>query len=192
MKESKLYLFFRPIVKLFVKIFIRPKYIGLENIPKDEKIILAGTHTHVCDSFLLMSSTKRPIHFLAKKELWKFPYGIIISHMELIPVDRKNKSPNSLIEAKKYLDSNMVVLIFPEGTLEKEKGKLLPFKMGVIKLASDTNTKIVPFSIDGKYFKKGLKIRFGKPVKITGDLEEELENFKNIIEELRNENTNVI
>lgn len=185
MKESVLYIILRPFIKLFTLIFIRPKFIGLENIPKDGKIILAGTHTSIYDSILLISSTKRPIHFLAKKELWKFPSSIIMSHMGLIPVDRQNKSPDSLIIAKKYLKDNKLVLIFPEGTTEKEYGKLLPFKMGAIKLAYDTNTKIVPFAISGKYFKKGLTIKFGKPINISKDFDNELDKLKENIFLLR-------
>ena len=187
MKESKLYILVRPLVKLYTKIFIRPTFIGLENIPKEGKVILAGNHTSIYDSILLMSSTKRPIHFLAKKELWQFPKSIIMSHMGLIAVDRQNKSPDSLILAKKYLDSDKVVLIFPEGTTEKEKNVMLPFKMGAIKLANDTNTKIVPFAITGTYYKKGLKIRFGKALNISNNLEEELDNLKDTISKLREE-----
>ena len=120
-KESKLYAFTKPLVNLYVKIFHKPTYIGLENIPETGKIILAGTHTHSQDSFFLMSTTKRPIHFFAKKELWKFPKGLIFAHMGLIKVDRERKCPESIIEATEYLDDGKVVLIFPEGTLEKEQ-----------------------------------------------------------------------
>ena len=133
MKESILYKIARPIVKLYVKIFMRPTYIGLDNIPKTGKVLLVGTHTSNNDSFLLMSATKRPIHFLAKKELWKFPTGIIIAHMGLIPVDRQNKDTKCLSIAADYLNDDKVVLIFPEGTTEKEYGKLLPFKIGAFK-----------------------------------------------------------
>ena len=83
MKESGLYRFSRPIVKAFTNFFIRPKYEGLENIPEKGRIVLAGTHTHNLDCFLLMSSTKRSVHFLAKDELWKGPKKIF-SNMGLI------------------------------------------------------------------------------------------------------------
>ena len=184
-KESKLYAFTKPLVDLYVKIFHKPEYIGLENIPSEGKIILAGTHTHSQDSFLLMSVTKRPVHFMAKKELWEFPKGLLFAHMGLIKVDRDRKSPASLIEAKEYLDDGKVVLIFPEGTLEPEHGKLLPFRIGAVKLAYDTNTKIVPFAIKGHYYNKDLSIRFGKPMKISSDLDKEIGRLKNTIEDLR-------
>ena len=71
MKEPLFYRIVRPIVTFLVKIVFRPNYIGLENIPKSGKIILAGNHTNNFDCLLLMSSTKRNVHFLAKDELWK-------------------------------------------------------------------------------------------------------------------------
>ena len=71
MKESLLYKIVRPIVSIWFKIFYKPKYIGLNNIPDNESIILAGNHKNNLDCIYLMSSTKRPIHFLAKQELFK-------------------------------------------------------------------------------------------------------------------------
>ena len=70
MKEPLFYRTIRPLVTFLVKLVFRPNYIGLENIPKSGKIILAGNHTNNFDSPLLISSTKRNIHFLAKIELF--------------------------------------------------------------------------------------------------------------------------
>ena len=187
MNESLLYRIVRPLVSIYVKLFYRPTYIGLDNIPKDNKVLLVGTHTSTRDGFLLMSATKRPIHFLAKQELWKFPTGIIIKNLGLIPVNRSVKDSSSLVKAKEYLDNDKVVLIFPEGTTEKEYGKLLPFKMGAFKLAKDTNTPIIPFAISGHYYKKDLKIVFGKEIIIKDDLEKEKDKFIKIIQNMRGE-----
>jgi len=175
MNDSKLYRFLRPIINVFTKLIFRPNYIGIENIPSDEKVILAGTHTSVFDSILLISCTKRSIHFLAKDELWKGFKKIIFSNMGLIPVNRKIKDHSSLKLAEDYLNNECVIGIFPEGTTEKERG-LLPFKIGAVKMASDTDSKIVPFAIIGKYrlFKRGLTIIFDKPYKVKNkDLEME-------------------
>ena len=182
MTDAKLYRFFRPLIKILTNVFIRPKYIGLENIPKDGRIILAGTHTNILDCFVLISSTKRSIHFMAKKELWKGVKKILFANMGLIPVDRKNKDHNSLEVAEDYLKKECIVGIFPEGTTEKGRG-LLPFKIGAVKMAIDTDTKIIPFTITGKYrlFSKDLKITFGECISINGDLDKENERFRNII-----------
>ncbi len=181
MKDAKLYRFSRPIVKFLMNIIFRPKYIGIENIPKDRRVVLAGTHTNNLDCILLMNSTKRSVHFLAKIELWKGPQKIIFNNMGLIPVNRKEKNHNALIKAEEYLNNDCVIGIFPEGTISKT-GELLPFKIGAVKMASDTNSEIVPFAIIGKYkpFKKGLTIIYDKPYKVTtNDLTKENEILKN-------------
>ena len=186
MNDSKLYRVFRPIIKFLTLLFLKPTIIGKENIPKEGSIVLAGNHTHILDCFLLISSTKRSVHFLAKKELWKGPKKIIFGNMGLIPVDRKKKNHEALLKAKEYLKSNNIICIFPEGTTEKGRG-LLPFKMGAVKMASDTNTSIVPFAITGKYklFSKDLKIQFNNPIKINNDdLEKENNKLKYIIKKM--------
>ncbi len=182
MNDSRLYKVLRPIIKLLTNTFLRPTYVGLENIPKKGSIILAGTHTNNLDCFLLISSTKRSVHFLAKDELWKGPKKILFSNLGLIPVNRRRKDHNALVKAEEYLNQDCVIGIFPEGTIGKKR--LLPFKIGAVKMASDTNTKIVPFTITGKYklFSKDLKITFGHPLTINkNDLDKENKKLRNTI-----------
>lgn len=188
MKESKLYRFARPIIKVFVKLVLRPKFVGLDNIPKSGKVILAGTHTNNLDCLLLISSTKRSVHFLAKDELWKGPKKIIFSNMGLIPVNRREKDKSVIPTTIKYLNEERVVAIFPEGTFSKDH-TLLPFKIGTVKIAHDSNTPIIPFIIKGRYFKKGLKIVYGKPFNIESeDLDYENKKFRGKIENMLKEN----
>lgn len=186
MKDALLYKITRPIITVLFKLFFTPKIIGKENIPKSGKVILAGNHTSNFDCLLLISSTKRNIHFLAKKELWNGPKKIIFANMGLIPVDRKNKDHQALSSSIAYLENNLLIGIFPEGTTEKE-GKMLDFKIGAVKMAKDTNSPIVPFIITGNYklFSKNLRIEFLKPIMISGDLNHENINLRNIIEKER-------
>ena len=186
-KDVILYKIVRPIITFGFKILYNPKIIGTENILDNKKIILAGNHTSNFDCLLLMSSTKRNIHFLAKKELFQGIKKIIFNNLGLIPVDRKRKNTNVLKIAEKYLENELVVGIFPEGTTEKGCGYLLPFKIGAVKLASDTNTEIIPFKISGDYklFSKNLKIIFGKPYKTKKDLEKSNKELYNIINNIK-------
>ena len=186
-KDVLLYKLARPIITCFFKILYRPKIIGTENIPKTKKIILAGNHTNNFDCVFLMSSTKRNIHFLAKKELFVGLKKIIFNNLGLIPVDRNQKSNNKVLNiAEKYLENNLVIGIFPEGTTEKGCGYLLPFKKGTVKLSYDTNTEIIPFKISGEYklFSKNLKIIFDKPYKAKKDLEKSNNELYNIINKI--------
>lgn len=184
-KEALLYKLVRPIITIGVKTFMRPKIIGAENIPKSGRIILAGNHTNNFDCLLLMSSTKRCIHFLAKDELWGGIKKIIFGNLGLIPVNRRQKDPDALRLAEAYLKGEKLIGIFPEGTIGKEK--LLPFKIGAVKMAKDTDTKIIPFKIQGKYrlFSKDLVICFGEPISIMGsDLEKENKKLRGKIQDM--------
>ena len=193
MKESKLYKFLRPLIKIFTNIVYRPTYIGLENIPKNKRIVIAGNHTNNLDCILLMSSTKRCIHFLAKIELFKGFKKIIFSNMGLIPVNRKIKDSNVIKEAEKYLNEDLVIGIFPEGTTNTKK-ELLPFKIGAVKMAYDTDSEIIPFAIIGKYkvFRMGLTIILDKPYKIkSNDLDLENEKLRNKVKLLKEKGENL-
>ena len=166
------------IVKIFgTPIFyflFRPKYINKKNIPKNVPVVLAGNHKSNFDCASLVCSTNRVVHFLAKKELLDTKMKWFFKGMGIIPVDRKNKNPQALQEAIKNLNENKVIGIFPEGTTNKTNDIIMPFKYGAVKMASETNAYIVPFSITGEYkFFGRLKITFGEAYKIGTDLEQE-------------------
>ena len=183
-KDVLLYKILRPIIKVLFRIIWTPRYTGLENIPKDGSFVLAGNHTSILDCLFLISSTKRNIHFLAKKELFHGIKKVLFNNMGLIPVDRSIHDHDALVHAKKYLENGLVVGIFPEGTTRKGLKKMRPFKFGAVKMAYDTNSKIVPFVINGKYklFSRNLIIEFLKPIKISKDLEKENNKLYDIID----------
>lgn len=185
MKEPILYRILRPIINILIKIVFRPTYIGKEYIPKKGKIVLAGNHTNNLDCLLLISSTKRTIHFLAKDELTKGIKKILFNNMGIIPVNRRIHDKNALSKAIDTLNKDKVIGIFPEGTINKTKDIIMPFKIGAVKMANDTNTPIIPFIITGKYkiFNNNLKIEFLNPIKYkkAEDLTTYNEELMNII-----------
>lgn len=182
--DAVLYRIVRPVITLLFKIIYRPKYQGLENIPKEGNFVLAGNHTHNFDCLFLISSTKRTIHFLAKDSLVKGMKRFIFIPMGIIPVNRKVHDKNALNSAISILNEGNVIGIFPEGTYHKKEGELLPFKIGAVKMSQDTKSLLVPFIITGKYkpFQKGLEIKFLKPYQVKEDLEIENERLKRFIQ----------
>ncbi len=186
MKEPILYRIVRPIIKILFNFIFKPTYIGLENIPKEGKCILVGNHTSNLDCLLLISSTKRTIHFLAKDSLIKGFKKIVFQNMGIIPVNRKIHDKNALNSAIDILNENKVIGIFPEGTINKTDDIIMPFKIGAVKMASTTNSTLVPFTIKNKYkvFKKSVILEFYKPYKINTknrDLTAENKHLMNII-----------
>lgn len=152
------------ILKFVGNIWVGGKSIGKENIPKNEGCILAGNHTSNLDAYMLFISTKRPVHFIAKKELFDGKMAWFFRMMHLIPVDRKKKNPEAKKEAIDILNKDKVIGIFPEGTFRK-KELLLPFKPGAISFAEKTGKPIIPFAIDKPLkFRSKSKIVFGKPI----------------------------
>ncbi len=186
MKDPVFYRIVRPIITFLFKIFYLPTIRGKENIPKRGRVILAGNHTNNLDCLLLISSTKRCIHFLAKDSLYKGWKKGIFKNMGIIPVDRSKKNKEAMDLARECLNNDLVIGIFPEGTINRTNEVIMPFKMGSVKMASDTDSMIVPFIITGKYklFRKKINIEFLKPIKINKvNLEEENERLMNIIKE---------
>lgn len=183
MREPLLYRIVRPIITaLFVLIF-RPTIKGRDNIPLSGKCVLAGNHTSNLDCLLLISSTKRTIHFLAKDSLVKGLRKYIFLNMGIIPVNRSIHDKEALNSAKKVLEDDKVIGIFPEGTINKTKDIVMPFKIGAVKMSHDTDSVIVPFTIKNKYkiFRKSVIIEFYKPYKVCDDLTEENIKLMNII-----------
>lgn len=171
-KDPRFYKIVRPVITFLFKILYRPIIIGKEKIPKEGRIVLAGNHKSLLDCILLISSTKRCIHFLAKDELYKGFKKIIFKNMGIIPVNRRQKDKNSLIKAEEFLNKEYCIGIFPEGTYNRSDKVILPFKIGAVKMSYDTHSKIIPFVIKGEYkiFRKSIRIIFFNPMEIEDNI----------------------
>lgn len=185
MQTSWLYRILRPIIWVLMKIVFRPKYIGLENIPKEGRVVLAGNHTSFFDCVLIISTTKRTVHFLAKDSLMKGFKKVLFGNMGIIPVNRAIHDKNALQAAIDALNNDEVIGIFPEGTINRTNDIIMPFKMGAVKMSSETDSNIVPFTITGGYKVFGRQrptIEFYKPIKAKNkDLNKDNEKLMNII-----------
>ena len=94
MKENKvLYGFLKIIYSTLLKVLYRPTAIGVENIPEDGAVIFAGNHKHAFDPVVVMTHTKRFVHYMAKESLFKGIHGLIFKGMGLIKVYRTKKNP---------------------------------------------------------------------------------------------------
>ena len=150
------------------KLYYNPKVIGKENIPKDGTIIVCGNHKHIMDQCVPILSTKRFLRYMAKKEYFDGPYAWFFKWVGCIPVDRSKKDEDAKAKAIEHLKSGGAIGIFPEGTRNKTKDFLLPFKFGAVSMAQKTNAKLVPFGITGdyKFRSKNLRVIIGKPINI--------------------------
>lgn len=178
MKDKLFYKIVRPLLVLYIKLY-KPTVINSKAIKESGSVILAGNHTSYNDPLLVAYATKRQVHFFAKDSLYKGLKKVIFKGLGIIPVNRKIKDRNSFNMGIKVLNNNLVVGIFPEGTINKTNDVIMPFKYGAVKMAKETNATIVPFAITHKYklLKKSVKIEFGDPY-IVKDNDLTIENEK--------------
>ncbi len=156
----------QPIIKILFTFIYRPQIESIENVPSTGPFILAGNHTNNRDCLLLISSISPKIAFLGKHTLLKGPLGPLMKAMGVIPVDRTAPSNSqAMATSKSILESGGVVALFPEGTINRTKDVIMPFKMGAVALSSKTNSPIITFVITGNYrpFRKSIKIKFLQP-----------------------------
>lgn len=175
------YLLFTPIMRLLFRIYYNPKIINKNNIPKNGPIIIASNHKHIYDQCFTIMATHRPIHYLAKKEYFDGKLSWFFKMFGCIPVNRQIKDTNATNKALEVLNNNGAIGLFPEGTRNKTYDIfLLPFKFGAVSMAKKTNATIIPSCVTGdyKFHSKNLMIRYGKPFKITEDMNLQIANDK--------------
>lgn len=130
-KKDKMYGYkiIRGILGIVYKIYYNPKVIGAENIPKTGSILMTGNHIHVMDQNSVLINTKRPVHYMAKKEYFDSAKTRWFFKMAgCIPVNRKIHDDSAKSAAMEVLNNGHALGLFPEGTrngLKDEKIKEL-------------------------------------------------------------------
>ena len=169
----------KPLLGLLFKFYYHPKFIGKENIPKDGPIIVVGNHVHLMDQCGPIVSTKRILHYMAKKEYFDGKSRWFFKMTGCISVNRSIHDDVAKEEALNVLRDGKALGLFPEGTRNKTDAFLLPFKFGAVSMAKKTDAYLVPFAVTGdyKFRSKNLVYRIGKPFKV-GKMELEEANKK--------------
>lgn len=161
MNKMILYKILRPIVYLIFKIVYKLTIINKENIPKQGRCILAGTHTNNLDFITVGMGTKRPVRYVAKDELMKGIKKYFFKAVGIIPVNRRIHDKSVIPTCVNLLEKEELVGIFPEGTINRTEDIIMPFKKGAVAMSIRAKSKIVPFAINGNYKRGKLKIIFG-------------------------------
>lgn len=179
-----------PLMRVLFRLYYNPKIINKKVIPKKGPILIAGNHKHVYDQCLTIMATKRCIHYMAKKEYFDSKWAWFFKFVGCISVNRQIKDENAKEQALEVLRNNGAIGLFPEGTRNKTKEFLLPFKFGTVSMASKTDATIVPFGIVGdyKFRSKNLTIKYGTPFKVENmTLEEANDKLYHEVERLMKE-----
>jgi len=118
--------------------------------PRGRAYVAVSNHQSSLDIFAL-SRLPREMKWMAKQELFRVPwFGWMFSLAGDIAVRRGDRESGgeALTRARRYLDTGMPVMIFPEGTRSRD-GKMLPFKPGAFRLAIEAQVPVLPIAVCG-------------------------------------------
>jgi len=141
----------------FVSKFVRIVFFGpmggitvrdVENLPPDGPVLLTPVHVSFIDPPLLGSTCPRAIRFMAKEELFKFPFGSLLRSVGAFPVRRGETDTSAIRIAIDELKSGRLVLMFPEGT-RNNGTTMLAIQPGIAMLAKRSDAVVVPVGLAG-------------------------------------------
>jgi 1-acyl-sn-glycerol-3-phosphate acyltransferase len=163
----------------------KPAVTGLEHVPADGGVVLAGNHLSFADQLFLGAVIPRHVAFWGKTEYFTGtgPRGALnrgLMHgLGVIPVNRAGgaASDAAFASAVPVLEGGGMVAVFPEGTRSPD-GRLYRGRTGALRLAQGCGVPIVPVGIVGT---DGVRPRdllgrerprvgmhFGPPVDVAG------------------------
>jgi len=132
----------------------RVKIKGMEKINKRKSYVVMSNHQSHFDVLTLIGHIPLQLRWVMKIELRSIPvFGIGCERLGMIYVDRSDseKAHESLERAKSKISDGSSVIFFPEGTRSPD-GRLIEFKKGGFYMAIETQTPILPITINGSRF----------------------------------------
>lgn len=166
----------RRIARVLLRTFWTIRVRGDEHVPKSGAVIMAPNHTGFVDAPLLMSTTPRPIHALAKKELFRGPLGWFLRRIGQIPLDRDEPGRAIVKAGMSVLDDGRVLVVFPEGT--RGAGDFSEVRTGLAWFALRSGAPVIPVVFRGTgrrgrtlvglpRLRTRLEVVYGEPVFVT-------------------------
>jgi 1-acyl-sn-glycerol-3-phosphate acyltransferase len=172
---------------------LRFTILGEANVPRRGGAVMAINHIGYLD-FAIAGTAALPagrlVRFMAKKQVFDHPIaGPLMRGMHHISVDRSNGAP-SYVEALRALKKGEIVGVFPEATISRTF-ELKEMKSGVVRLAMDSGTPIIPTIVWGsqriwtkrqkRNFKRNnfpITVAIGAPYQVSADADIEIEMAK--------------
>ncbi len=153
-----------PIFWLFYKFEIT----GRENIPEGKRFICAANHISYFDPFLVSVAVKKPVAYMAKKELFEDnPFFVFcMDYLGAFAVNREKLEVSTIKTVKEVFKSKWMLGIFPQGGIRRNN-TIEKVNKGFAVIAKAAKCDVLPISIVGveKYnwipFKAKIKVQIG-------------------------------
>jgi 1-acyl-sn-glycerol-3-phosphate acyltransferase len=142
------------------------------DLPDLPKFVLVGApHTSNWDFILTMATQFAlgiRISWLAKRSLFRWPIGGIMSWLGGVPVDRDSRNSGTVRQTIEAFNrqEKFIIAVMPEGTRSKVKN----WKTGFYRIAEGANVPVVLVKFD--YGRRVMGV--GPAIKPTGDVEADM------------------
>lgn len=120
---------------------------GEECVQRRGALIIASNHIGLLDGPLLAAFAPRPVHTLAKKEMFEGHTGVALRAFGQIPLSRFEVDPSAIKDCLEVLRQGGVLAIYPEGG--RGAGDLARIKSGLTYLAMVSGAPVVPLAVFG-------------------------------------------
>lgn len=198
-RDSKVYNKFREFFLWFVctcfvgtysRIMYDYKLEGKENMPTDQRFIVAGNHISGKDPFLLPFALQIPIAFMAKEELFEhFLSRFLMNYCGAFAVRRDNVQVSTIKTALNIKNTNWMLGLFPQGTRDPSH-RVEKITRGFASFAKATKVGILPVAVLGSdkeprlFNKEKLTIKIGKLIPYSDNIENMMISWCETISEL--------
>ena len=127
-----------------------PRIIGVDNIPREGRVLIAPNHTSTMDGPLLLTALNRPTHVLTKTEVFVPVISTVMHAGGALETRWHSPDRNVLLRSRELLLEEKAVALFPEGS--RSRGQFDWVKDGVSYLVAHTGAPIVPVAMLGTRF----------------------------------------
>jgi 1-acyl-sn-glycerol-3-phosphate acyltransferase len=149
------------------KVYFRWRVYHPERVPKEGPVILASNHASFIDPPLVGAGIRRPINYLARENLFRFPImGSVLRSWHVVPVNREGGGAAGLRAILDRLLAGGGIILFPEGTRTRD-GKLQPARSGIGLTVIKSTAPVVPVRVFGTYEAFGRHMKFPRPRRIA-------------------------
>ncbi|MGN6475003.1 MAG: lysophospholipid acyltransferase family protein, partial [Mycobacteriales bacterium] len=168
------------LAQVILRLYFRLRVTGMDRIPREGAVLIAGNHSGFLDGPLVMIMMGRVSSFLVKSELYDTGFRPVLRFARQIPIIRGTPDRTNLREGLRVLAGGGVLAVFPEGT--RGSGDLANIQHGIGYLALRGDCPIVPVVCTGTAaalpkgkalpkFRAPIEIVFGEPfaLEVTGD-----------------------
>ena len=162
------YRFVRGSCRVVLQVVWRFRAVDADRVPAGGAVILACNHVSYFDPVVLGVGVRRPVTYLAKKELFALPVlGPIITGLGAYSLDREAGGVAAVRAALRALKDGRCIGIFPEGGRNRDGSA--QEKGGAALLGALSGAPVVPAAIAGTRdpLRFGrIRVIYGEPLRI--------------------------